>query len=494
MKSATAHQPEALPKAVPITVAYGDGIGPEIMEATLHVLREAGASLNIETIEVGERLYNQGATSGILPSAWESLRRTKVLLKAPITTPQGKGYKSLNVTMRKALGLYANIRPTVSYHPFVKTHHPKMDMVIVRENEEDLYAGIEYHQSHDVYESVKLITRSGSERIMRYAFEYAVQNNRKKVTCMSKDNIMKISDGMFHRVFDEIGKEYPNIEKEHYIIDIGAARIASRPEAFDVVVTENLYGDIISDIAADVSGSVGLAGSSNIGEDFAMFEAIHGSAPDIAGKNMANPSGIIQSAVMMLVHIGQPDVATKIHNAWLYTLEQGIHTPDIYRKETSKEKVGTKEFAEAIVKNLGKKPSSLPAANYKKTDKAKSAAKVALATPTAKKELNGVDMYVCWTGDVNELGEKVKALAEGKLILKTLSNKGLKAWPDMDTSGMHLTDQFRCRFRVPNGETTTHAAITALLERAQKAGLDFTKAELLYWFDGVPGYTLSQGQ
>jgi isocitrate dehydrogenase len=480
--------------ATPITVAYGDGIGPEIMEATLHILREAGANITVETIEVGERIYNQGASSGILPSAWETLRRNKVLLKAPITTPQGKGYKSLNVTMRKALGLYANIRPTQAYHPFVKTNHPKMDLVIVRENEEDLYAGIEYHQSHDVYESVKLITRSGTERIVRYAFEYAVQNNRKKITCMSKDNIMKISDGMFHNTFETIAKEYPKIEIDHYIIDIGAARIASRPEIFDVIVTENLYGDIISDIAADVSGSVGLAGSSNIGEDFAMFEAIHGSAPDIAGKNIANPSGILQSAVMMLIHIGQSDVATKIHNAWLRTLEDGIHTVDIYRKEISKEKVGTKEFAEAVVKNLGKKPSSLPAVEYKKTERAKATTKTELAAATAKKELNGVDIYVCWTGDVNELGTKMQSVVEGELILKTLSNKGLKAWPEMDVSGMHLTDQFRCRFRVPNGKTTTHGAITALLERIQKMGLDFTKAENLYFFDGVAGYTLSQGR
>jgi len=480
--------------STPITVAYGDGIGPEIMEATLHVLREAGAQIKIETIEVGERIYNQGASSGILPSAWETLRRNKVLLKAPITTPQGKGYKSLNVTMRKALGLYANIRPTQAYHPFVKTNHPKMDLVIVRENEEDLYAGIEYHQSHDVYESVKLITKSGSERIIRYAFEYAVQNNRKKITCMSKDNIMKISDGMFHNTFETMAKEYPQIAIDHYIIDIGAARIASRPEIFDVIVTENLYGDIISDIAADVSGSVGLAGSSNIGEDFAMFEAIHGSAPDISGQNIANPSGILQSAVMMMIHIGQSDIASTIHNAWLRTLEDGVHTPDIYRKEISKQKVGTKEFAEAVVKNLGNKPSSLPAVAYKKTERAKAAVKTGLAAATAKKELNGVDMYVCWTGDVNELGEKVQRLAEGELILKTLSNKGLKAWPEMDTSGMHLTDQFRCRFRVPNGQTTTHGAITALLDRAQKAGLDFTKAENLYFFDGVAGYTLSQGQ
>lgn len=477
----------------PITVAYGDGIGPEIMEATLHVLREAGADIAVETIEVGERVYNMGASSGILPSAWETLRRNKVLLKAPITTPQGKGYKSLNVTMRKTLGLYANIRPTQSYHPFVKTHHPGMNMVIVRENEEDLYAGIEYRQSEDCFQSLKVITRSGSERIIRYAFEYAVANNRKKVTCMSKDNIMKMADGLFHKLFDEIGQEYKQLQKEHYIIDIGAARIAAKPDIFDVIVTENLYGDIISDIAAEVSGSVGLAGSSNIGEDFAMFEAIHGSAPDIAGKNMANPSGILQSAVMMLIHIGQPEVATRVHNAWLATLESGIHTPDVYREGISKEKVGTKEFAKAVVQHLGKKPATLGVVEYKKAEKATSTTKIASAA-AVKRELIGVDLFVYWTGDVNALGSNAKTLEGDGMTLENMSNKGLKAWPDADVSGMHLTDQYRCRFLAAKGKTITHAAIAALMHRAQQKGMDFTKTENLYTFDGALGYTLGQGE
>ena len=266
------------PQAAPITVAYGDGIGPEIMEAVLKILAEARVPLTIDTIEVGQKFYEKGVTTGIPPAAWDSIRRTKVLLKAPITTPQGGGYKSLNVTMRKALGLYANVRPCTSFHPYVKSMHANMNLVIVRENEEDLYAGIEYRQTQDTFQSVKVITRSGSERIMRYAFEYAVQNGRKKVTCMSKDNIMKLTDGAFHDMFTMVAKEYPQIENEHYIIDIGSARIASKPHLFDVIVTENLYGDIISDIAAEVSGSVGLAGSANIGANYAMFEAIHGSA------------------------------------------------------------------------------------------------------------------------------------------------------------------------------------------------------------------------
>src|SRR5690349_15786708 len=219
---------------VPITVAHGDGIGPEIMDATLFILKEAGAALDIETIEIGEKVYLRGNSAGIEPSAWESLRRTKVFLKAPITTPQGGGFKSLNVTTRKTLGLYANVRPCVSYYPFVETKHHHMNVVIVRENEEDLYAGIEYRLTDDEMLCLKLISRPGSERIVRYAFEYARQHNRKKVTCFTKDNIMKMTDGLFHKVFDEIAAEYPEIPNEHWIVDIGAAKLADTPETFDV--------------------------------------------------------------------------------------------------------------------------------------------------------------------------------------------------------------------------------------------------------------------
>src|SRR5258708_3543478 len=251
---------------VPITVARGDGIGPEIMDASLHIMTSAGARIDIEHIEVGEKVYLRGNTGGIDDSAWESLRRTKVFYKAPITTPQGGGYRSLNVTTRKNLGLYANVRPCVAYAPFVDTKHPKMNLVIVRENEEDLYAGIEYRQSDEMYECLKLISRPGSEKIIRYAFEYARANNRKKVTCFSKDNIMKMTDGLFHKLFDQVATEYTEIQNEHWIVDIGAAKMADTPELFDVLVMENLYGDILSDVAAQIAGSVGLAGSANIGE------------------------------------------------------------------------------------------------------------------------------------------------------------------------------------------------------------------------------------
>src|SRR5438477_5941559 len=349
---------------IPITVAHGDGIGPEIMNATLRILEAAGASLDIDTIEIGEKVYLRGNTAGIEPSAWDSLRRTKVFLKAPITTPQGGGFKSLNVTARKRLGLYANVRPCVSYHPFVDTKNPNMDVIIVRENEEDLYAGIEYQLSPGVMECLKLISRPGSEKIVRYAFELARKHARKKVTCFTKDNIMKMTDGLFHKIFDEIAAEYPDIQNEAWIVDIGAAKMADTPEAFDVIVMPNLYGDILSDVAAQIAGSVGLAGSANVGDKCAMFEAIHGSAPRRAGQNLANPSGLLLGGVLMLVHINQPEAAARVHNAWLRTIEDGVHTYDIFAEGVSTAKVGTKEFAAAVIERLGQKPNTLKAVTY----------------------------------------------------------------------------------------------------------------------------------
>ncbi len=481
------------PQAKPITVAYGDGIGPEIMEAVLKILAEARVPLNIDTIEVGQKFYEKGVSTGIPPSAWDSIRRTKVLLKAPITTPQGGGYKSLNVTMRKALGLYANVRPCVSYHPYIKSMHANMNLVIIRENEEDLYAGIEYRQTHDAFQSVKMITRSGSERIMRYAFEYAVSNGRKKVTCMSKDNIMKLTDGAFHDAFNRVAADFPHIEADHYIIDIGSARIASKPYLFDVIVTENLFGDIISDIAAEVSGSVGLAGSSNIGANYAMFEAIHGSAPDIAGKDMANPSGLLHGAIMMCVHLGLTDEASTLHNAWLKTIEDGIHTGDIYN-DMSKKKVGTRDFAQAVIDNLGAEPATYRVVKYQ-AGKNSASSHAVLAEAKEKRELVGLDLFVRWVdSDINSLGETLKSLSTDTLDLQLLSCKGLKVWPNIVTE-MDVTDRFRARFMPKKkGDAVTHTDIARLLSMAAEKNIDFLKIETLFTFDGKPGFSASQGE
>src|ERR1019366_6465204 len=261
--------------------------------------------------------------------------------------------------------------------------HPGMDVVIVRENEEDLYAGIEHQQTPDVTQCLKLITRSGCERIVRYAFEYAIRNNRKKVTVFMKDNIMKLTDGLFHKVFDEIAPEYPDIVNEAWIVDIGAAKMADGPENFDVIVMPNLYGDILSDVAAQIAGSVGLAGSANIGDKCAMFEAIHGSAPRRAGQNLANPSGLLLGAVLMLVHIDQPEVAERVHNAWLRTIEDGIHTYDIFTEGVSAEKVGTKEFAAAVIARVGQKPNRLKTVSYARRPAAPAAPHLMTAVSTA---------------------------------------------------------------------------------------------------------------
>lgn len=476
-----------------ITVAYGDGIGPEIMQATLDILLAADAQIETEVIEIGEKVFRKGVSTGIADESWESIKKNKVFLKAPITTPQGGGFKSLNVATRTTLGLFANVRPCRSFFPYVPTNHPLTDMVIIRENEEDLYAGIEHQQTNEVVQALKLISRPGSEKIIRYAFEYARVYGRKKVTCMSKDNIMKQADGLFHKIFDEVARDYPEIENSHMIIDIGSAIIADRPHSLDVVVTENLYGDIISDIAAQVTGSVGLGGSANIGEDVAMFEAIHGSAPDISGLDIANPSGLINAACMMLVHINQQKVAENIKNAWLKTIEDGIHTTDIYNKDSLR-KVWTQEFAKEVILRLGQEPVRLRPVHYKEGSMSK--IKVS-KKPKAKKELVGVDVFLDWDAegrDPNKLGAKLKSINVDGLKFSIITNRGVKVYPEGHPETF-CSDHWRCRFmHEKTGSTITHDQILEVLNKVKETGLEFIKMENMYTFDGERGYSLAQGE
>ncbi len=474
-------------KTLKVAVAKGDGIGPEIMDATLRILEAAGADIEPEYIDLGEKVYLSGNSAGIEAKAWDVIRKNKIILKAPITTPQGKGYKSLNVTLRKSLGLFANVRPVTALSPFVQTHFPDMDVVVVRENEEDLYAGIEHQQTQDVVQCLKLITRPGCERIVRYAFEYAKAYGRKKVTCMVKDNIMKLTDGLFHKVFDEIKTEYPEIQTETQIIDIGAARLASRPEQYDVIVTSNLYGDIISDIVAEIAGSVGMAGSANIGTEVAMFEAIHGSAPDIAGKAIANPSGLLNAAVLMLAHYGQTDTADKIKNAWLTTIEKGIHTADIYKEGQSAKKASTREFADEVISRLGRTPEILPVSSL-----AKGAGVINIpeyVRVEEKKELVGVDVFLDWKGsDPQEIGDSLSAIDSFKLKLKMITNRGVKVYPD-GLEETYCTDHWRCRFVAKDTSVKSVSLVYAqvdfeqvvnLLSKLNAEGFDVIKTENLY--------------
>ncbi len=477
-----------MPDAIPITVAKGDGVGPEIMDAVLYILNAAGAHLKVEEVSAGEPMYRKGHAGGLGPDGWASIRRTRVFLKGPVATPQGVGFRSLNVTARTALGLFANVRPCVSHHPYVRTRHPRMDVVIIRENEEDLYAGIEHRQTDDVIQSVKLISQPGSERIIRYAFEYARANRRRKVTALVKDNVMKMTDGLFLRIFREIAVEYPEIKADHLIVDVGAARLADQPERFDVIVTLNLYGDIVSDIAGQITGSIGLAGAANIGDRCAMFEAIHGAAPALAGQGIANPSGLLMAAVMMLVHLGQGEIAGRVHNAWLRTIEDGVHTADIFTRGSSRYRVGTHGFADAVIERLGLTPVTLPPVGYTGAQPRFDTRVRTGGRPPALKELIGVDVFLHWSGGApDDLAGFLQPLGGVRLELTSISNRSQKVWPDGDTH-IFCTDHWRCRF-MASGPSIAHRDIVDLLSRVAGAGLDFMQIENLCNFDGKAGFS-----
>lgn len=480
-----------------ITFARGDGIGPEIMEAVLTVLDAAGADLALEEAVIGRRVYESGVASGIEPATWASLGRSRVFLKAPVSTPQGGGFKSVNVTTRKTLGLFANVRPCPGYHPFVPSRHPAMDLVIVRENEEDTYAGIEHRATAEVFQCLKLMSRPGCERVIRYAFEYARAHGRRKVACLTKDNIMKLTDGLFHEVFDEVAAGYPDLLAEHRIVDAGAARLATRPEEFDVIVTPNLYGDILSDVAAEISGSIGMAASANVGDEYAMFEAVHGSAPDIAGRDLANPSGLLLAGVMMLNHVGRPAVAARVHNAWLRVIELGLHTADIFQERLSRRRVGTREFARAVIGELGSGPRRLRAVNYGGPQHAVVRATRPGTRARPVKELAGVDVFIDWDEagrQPDELARRLSAVAPQQLELRLITNRGVKVWPD-GLPETFCTDHWRCRFlRRDERQPLRHAELQALLGAISSAGLDYVKTEHLQLFDGRPGYSRGQGE
>jgi isocitrate dehydrogenase len=478
----------------PVAVAQGDGIGPEIMAATLAILEAADAPLDLKPITIGEQVYKSGNTSGIPDDAWDTIRETGVLLKAPITTPQGGGYKSLNVSIRKTLGLFANIRPCVAYHPFTATNFPGMDVVVVRENEEDTYGGIEHQQTPEVTQCLKLITWPGSLRLCQYAFAYAKAHGRKHVTCLVKDNIMKQTDGLFRKAFEEVAAEYPELDADVMIIDIGSARLATRPNQFDVVVAPNLYGDIVSDIAAEVAGTVGLVGTANIGPSCAMFEAIHGSAPDIAGQGIANPSGLLLAAVQMLQYLGHSGCAERVHNAWLCAIEDGMHTGDVYQDGVSSEKLNTQAFAQAVIDRLGNTPKTLKPA-------AAGVARIETPEPAkpapVDKQLVGVDVFLHWDASERNpdvLADQLNACVAPHFKLTMMSNRGTKVWPH-GAKETFCTDHWRCRFSPAEQDTPmTQATLLDLLRALHEGGANLIKTENLYTFDGKPGYSLGQGE
>ena len=329
-----------------VTLIPGDGIGPELAEATRRVLDATGIEFEWEVVEAGEATIAAHGTP--LPEAvLESIRRNKVAIKGPVTTPVGEGFRSVNVSLRQALGLYANLRPARSMKGVV-SRFDGIDLVIVRENTEDLYAGIEHRVGRDAAESIKIITREASERIARFAFEYAVANGRRKVTAVHKANIMKLSDGLFLESCRTVAADYAGrIEFEDRIVDNMCMQLVQKPELYDVLVLPNLYGDIVSDLAAGLVGGLGVAPGANIGPDAAVFEAVHGSAPKYAGQNKANPTALILSGALMLRHLGHPDVASRLEDALRAVVAEGRSvTYDLGGN------AGTSQFADAIIERL----------------------------------------------------------------------------------------------------------------------------------------------
>jgi isocitrate dehydrogenase len=485
------------PRALRFGVCAGDGIGPEITRAVLRILKASGLEFHAEPVTMGEKGYLAGHSSGIEPAEWQKLAGLSVLLKGPITTPRGGGYKSLNVTLRKAFGLFANVRPVRSYPQYIPGK--AMDLIIVRENEEDTYAGIEHQQTEEVTQCLKLITLPGTEKILHYAFALTEGTKKQKLTLMSKDNIMKITDGVFSKQFKEIAADFPGVATDSVIIDIGAARLAESPEQFEVIVALNLYGDIILDIAAEVSGSVGLCGSANFGQNFAMFEAVHGSAPDIAGQNIANPSGMLAAAVMMLRYLGRGEVAARIKNAWLSALEDGFRTADIYHGGAGEKKVSASDFSEAVIERIGREPTGVQPAKVlgfpavaPSVQYAEVRAQQRRANTT--KELRGVDIFLDYTADdrdPNVLGALIESLVSNPFRLTMISNRGVKVYPD-GNQNTWCSDHWRCRFLAEM--PVTHADIIGQLQKMADARLDVIKTEGLYWFNGKSGYSLGQGE
>lgn len=471
-----------------ITIARGDGIGPEIMQVTLDVITAAGAELTLSEVEMGESVYQRGEPTGISEAAWEHLAQSQVLLKGPMSTPQGGGFTSVSLQLRKQLGLYASVRPCVSYSPYVHTRYASMDVVIIRENEEDIYGGIEYRQTTDVVQSLKWVSRPACEKIIRYAFEYARRHGRRKVSAFTKDRIMEFTDGFFKQIFMEIAQDYPELEYEHQSLDIGTARLTSHPDKFDVIVIPNLYGDILSDLVAQITtGSVGLTGSANVGDRCVMFEAIHGSAPNIAGEDIANPSGLILAAVMMLVHLQQIEVAEKVQNAWLTTLEEGLHTADIFREGLSFQKLGTRAFGQAVIERLGRKPRHLPSVHFSKRN---TPTAFAYHRPEIERELVGVDVFLDWTkGTPADLANALPALKplqnQAQWQLEMISNLGVVVWPSSFPETRYC-DHWHCRYTATDPQ---HIDIVHLLSALKNAGFDFIKTENLYRINGKLAYS-----
>ena len=473
-----------------VTLIPGDGIGPECIDATVRVIDATGTNINWIERHAGERVFKEGIASGVRPDTIESIQETRIVLKGPLSTPVGFGEKSANVTLRKLFETFANIRP-VRELPGVKTPYSGrgIDLVVVRENVEDLYAGIEHMQTPDVAQCLKLISAKGSEKIIRLAFEFARSEGRESIACATKSNIMKLTEGEMKRTFERIAPEYPEIKSSHVIIDNCAHQLVKKPEQFDVIVTTNMNGDIVSDLTSALVGGLGFAPSGNLGNDIAIFEAVHGSAPKYAGKNMANPSAVLMSGVMMLKHLGEFQAAEDIEHAVLTTLQQGKLTGDVVGYDLG---ISTSEFAQNVVANLGKRVEGFGVRSASPI-KMPSVIRDQVFRKPKSKEVVGADIFLESELPPAELGPKLEVLSEqSPLKLKMISNRGTKVYPGVNPS-IDCVSHHRCRFVSRSGEPIQFADAIGLAG-ILNAEHEVCHIERLLRIDGEDGFTKAQGE
>ena len=472
-----------------ITTLPGDGIGPEVVDSAIAIIQATKVSVEFEKCEAGARVFQKGIATGIPRETIDSIERNKVVLKGPLETPIGYGNRSANVTLRALFETYGNIRP-VRELPGVQTAFTgrALDIVIVRENVEDLYAGIEYMQTPGVAESLKLISREGCEKIVKLAFSYAVAEGRKSVHCATKSNILKLTEGLLQHTFEEIAPQYPQITSKHILIDNAAHQLAMRPEQFDVIVTTNMNGDILSDLTSGLTGGLGFAPSANIGNDVSIFEAVHGSAPDIAGKNKANPTALILSAAMMLRHIGEGKAANDVEQAVLVTLESGVRTSDMMGTARP---ATTTEFTQAVISNLGKTSTLSPPKKYTRVDLPPYHPGVN-AVPAKGRRLTGLDVYIESTLEPEQLASELEeSMSSLPLRLEMITNRGAIVFPSSGRK-VSLVDHYRCRFVLRDGvERLGDEEILSLLATVGRSHR-WMHVEKLQEFDGEAAFSKSQ--
>ena len=481
-----------------IAVAKGDGIGPEIMDAVLSIFDANKVPLEYEIVEMGKWVFDKGFNNGMTPEAQEAIERLGILYKGPMETPKGKGVKSVNVTARKTWNTYANKRVFQTLHGvdtvFSKAGIP-IDCTIVRENIEDTYGGIEHMLTHDVALSRRFITRPGSMQVIKYAFEMASKKNAQRITCGHKANIMKITDGLFLECFYEVAKEYPHLKADDIIVDDLCMKLVTRPDLFDVVVLTNLQGDIVSDLCAGLVGGLGFAPSANIGDHICIFEAVHGTAPDITGKNIANPTALLLSGIAMLRHLGLMENAAVIENSLLYTLESGVHTGDFGDKSIPS--VNTTDFANTIIRNLGKIPKHgaktvTPNKPITPTEFKLTKNPLIMSKEMEEETIVGVDMFIESMEQPSNVAEKCLQHTGSTFKLVTVSNRGTQVWPTGSVF-TNIVNQYRCRFESVNDVPLTQQDIIHLYSLLS-ADFKICSTELLNMWGNKKAYSLAQGQ